>query len=217
MNKVVPNIKFHPSIFEILQEKPVEERSMALLREQRSQRLTEENVEKLESPGTYGLTVDDKKIGKTNTNQLFKNIHEETLLTHLFFSEKNVETIQNLIKLLVHKETGYVLDKQSYTELLIVMRSIFLEYNAHPPLISDTMDKKTQMVIMKKYTDEIIRLNDIVLNTIVPRVISQLQQYLDYLRDASEQPYYMERPNNVNATGQKQYRSVTQVLIGGDL
>ena len=47
MNKVVPNIKFHPSIFEILQEKPVEERSMALLREQRSQRLTEENVEKL--------------------------------------------------------------------------------------------------------------------------------------------------------------------------
>jgi len=64
---------------------------------------------------------------------------------------------------------------------------------------------------------EVSRLNAIVINQVVPNIVSQLQQYIDYLKDASEQPYYMDKPKNVSIKGQKQYRSITQVLSGGDL
>jgi hypothetical protein len=77
-----------------------------------------------------------------------------------------------------------------------------------------TSQEKSELII--KYKNEVSRLNQIVINAIVPKIISQIQQYLDYLRDASEQPYQMDKPKNESITGQKEYRSTTQVLFGGD-
>ena len=77
--------------------------------------------------------------------------------------------------------------------------------------------EETKQKLYKMYSDEVRRLNDILISEIVPKVISQLQQYLDYLRDASQQPYEMETPKNVSIAGERQYRSVTQVLLGGNL
>lgn len=209
---------FHPSFFESPDSHtPKEQRTLMTIRQLRGQRLTNKNVENMESPGIHKFTVDDKKLSGSNTRHLFKNLYGETLLTFLFFSEKNINSIQNLIKYLVFKETNYVVDKQSINELLIIMRSIFLEYSAHPPLIDEKMSEETKQKLFKKYTDEVARLNDIVVTSIVPKVISQLQQYLDYLRDASSQPYEIETPKNESITGERQYRSVTQVLLGGNL
>ena len=218
MNNQTTNKPYHPSLFETTESHtPAEQRTMTMLREQRGQRLTKAEVEDLVSPGKYKLTIDDNKISKSNTNQMFKNLYGETLLTYLFFSDRNVETVQELIRMLVYRETKYVIDKQSYTELLIIMRSIFLEYSSHPPIITDAMSVNEKNRLQKMYTEEVRRLNDIILNNVVPKVISQMQQYLDYLRDAGEQPYYMERAENKSIKGQKDYRSITQVLIGGDL
>ena len=96
------------------------------------------------------------------------------------------------------------------------MRSIFLQYSAHPPLIDEKMSEQERQALFKKYTGEVDRLNRIVLNEILPNVVSQIQQYVDYLRDASQQPYYMDKPTNESVKGQKQYRSITQVLTGGN-
>jgi tetrahydromethanopterin S-methyltransferase subunit H len=97
------------------------------------------------------------------------------------------------------------------------MRALFLEYSLHPKLITEEMSDKERSELLKKYTIEVERLNMIVINQVVPKIISQIQQYVDYLRDASEQPYYMDKPQNDSVKGQKQYRSTTQVLIGGEL
>jgi hypothetical protein len=97
------------------------------------------------------------------------------------------------------------------------MRSIFLEYSAHPPLLDAKMTDEQKSEILRKYKNEVTRLNDIVVNTIVPKVISQLQQYFDYLRDSTQQPYRMDTPQNSSISGERQYRSITQVLMGGDL
>ena len=70
-------------------------------------------------------------------------------------------------------------------------------------------------LLLEKYTKEVDRLNQIIVQEIVPKIVSQIQQYLDYLRDASQQPYYMDKPKNESVKGQKQYRSITQVLAGG--
>jgi tetrahydromethanopterin S-methyltransferase subunit H len=97
------------------------------------------------------------------------------------------------------------------------MRALFLEYSLHPKLITDKMSEQESAELLKKYTTEVSRLNTIVVNQVVPKIISQIQQYVDYLRDASTQPYYMDKPKNDSVKGQKQYRSTTQVLTGGDL
>lgn len=208
---------FHPSIYEAIVDTPYDGRTLLNIRKERSQRLTEKRVEDLKSPGTFKLIENDKSIAKSNTKYLFKNLYGETLLTQMFFSKKNIENIQKIIKFVVHRETGYVVDDQSYNELLIIMRSIFLEYSAHPLLIDDSMDENTKKMLYQKYKNEVKRLNDITANAIIPKLVSQLQQYVDYLRDASTQPYQVATPQNVSIAGQRDYRSITQVLLGGNL
>jgi hypothetical protein len=209
---------FHQEIFETSNlDVPLETRTLQQIRKQRGQRLTSETVDKMVSPGSFHLTTNNTNVSGSNTRYLFKNLYGETLLTFLFFSEKNINNLQNLIKMIVHREVGYVIDNQSVNELLIIMRAVFLEYSFHPKLIDENMSEKERNELFKKYTAEVERLNTIVINQITPKIISGLQQYIDYLRDASEQPYQMDKPKNDSVKGQRQYRSTTQVLIGGDL
>jgi hypothetical protein len=209
---------FHNEIFETTNSDiPLENRTLQMIRKQRGQRLTSEKVDKMISPGSHILTIDDDGLSDSNTRHLFKNLYGETLLTSLFFSKLNILNIQNVIKFNVHKETNYIIDKQSMNELMIIMRAVFLEYSRHPKLITPDMPQDEKDVLLMKYKMEVSRLNTIVINQVVPSIISQLQQYVDYLKDASEQPYYMDKPENVSVKGQKQYRSITQVLTGGNL
>lgn len=207
---------FHPELYERSTDLPGDKRTLLTITDERSKRLPSTKVEELKSPGKYNLTPDDKQISGSNTRFLFKNLYGETPLTFLFFSDKNIKNIQNLIKLNVHKQINYIIDDQSNNELMIIMRSIFLEYSSHPALISEEMSETERQILFKKYTNEVDRLNKIVVQEIVPKIVSQIQQYVDYLRDASQQPYYMDKPKNESVKGQKQYRSVTQVLSGGN-
>lgn len=209
---------FHQKIFETPNaDLPYENRTLQEIRKERGQRLTGSKVKDLVSPGSFKINSNQESLSGSNTRFLFRNLYGETLLTFLFFSKQNIQNIQNIVKSVVHRETNYVIDDQSVNELLIIMRAIFLEYSLHPKLITENMSKEERSELFKKYTVEVQRLNLIVVNQIVPKIVSQLQQYLDYLRDASEQPVYMDKPVLDSVKGQKQYRSTTQVLIGGEL
>lgn len=202
---------FHPSVFETPNaDLPYNQR--ILFSEQDAKK---EDI--IGTPGAYKLTVNDQQISKNNTTQVFKNQYSDTLLTELFFSDTNIENIQQLSRFLIYKKTNIIIDKQSYNELLTIMRSIFLEYSSHPPLIDADMSETQKKLILPLYTKEITRLNEIVINDIVPRIESQLSQYINYIRDISEMPQPIERSTNVSNSGQKQYRSVTQVLTGSQL
>lgn len=210
--------KFHPSLFEdVSPHTPKEERTLSNIRDERASRLTSDNITELKSPGKYNVTIDDTSVAKNNTRFMFKNLYTETLLTQMFFSEQNIKNIQNILRLLTFKETNYVISDQSVTELLIIMRSIFLEYSAHPPLLDKQMSKADKDKVLMMYRDEVSRLNDIVINYVVPKVVSQIQQYISYLEDASSQPYQMDLPKNVSSTGTRDYRSITSVLTGESL
>ena len=208
---------FHPSIFEISSnDKPLDKRTLQSITKQRGQRLTSETIEKMISPGSFNFTTDDNKVSGSNTRYLFKNLYGETPLTFLFFSDKNIENIQNILRYNVYKETKYIIDNQSTNELMIIMRSLFLEYSAHPKLLDESMSDDEKRLLLEKYTIEVARLNKIVVDAILPKVVSQIQQYVDYLRDAGKQPYQMDNPKNESVQGMKQYRSATQVLFGGN-
>ena len=207
---------FHPELYEKSFDLPGDKRTLLTITEERSKRLPSTQVDSLKSPGKFNLTPDDKQLSSSNTRFLFKNLYSETPLTRLFFSDTNIRNIQNLIRLNVYKQNKYVIDDQSNNELMTVMRSIFIEYSAHPPLINENMPENELKLLLEKYTKEVDRLNQIIVQEIVPKIVSQIQQYVDYLRDASQQPYYMDKPKNESVKGQKQYRSVTQVLSGGN-
>ena len=211
---------FHPSIFETTTaDTPGGTGIIKDLERERTKRLATDDLNNLQSPGSFSLT--DKlndKISGSNTKYMTKTLFEESLLSFLYFSKLNVENIQNVIKYKVYNATNTVIDNQSVNELLIIMRSIYLEYSAHPPLIKDDMDPILKEKLTKMYTAEVSRLNQIVIDYVYPNVISGLQQYIVYLKDASTVPYRDQQPvSSDNVKGQKQYRSITQVLLGTDL
>lgn len=215
----VENVKsvYHPSMFE-QQPKEVTDvkRTLLSIRQERDQRLSEKDFKDIVSRGSFHFTDDDKKISKNNTKSVFKNIYGDTPLTFLFFSDKNVDNIQKLLRLRTYQESGYVIDDQSVNELLTIMRSVFLEHSAHPPLIHENMTKDTIENLLVKYTNEVNRLNMLVVEFIIPKLISQVKQYFGYLKDASAQPQPLPPPISESTTGTKAYKSVTQVLIGGN-
>jgi len=216
MNLSTPDL--HPSTFQYNDQNNLKgNRTILNIIEERGQNLSVKDLENLQSPGKYNFTSDDALLRESNTNSMFKNLYGETLLTFLFFSSKNVENIQKLIRMTVHKYTNRVIDNQSNTELLVIMRSIFLAYSQHPKLISEDMTDKEKSELFKLYTKEVDRLNLLVIDSTVPLIVSQLQQYLSYLEDASTPLKIMDKPLNTSVTGTKNYRSQTQVLFGGDL
>lgn len=215
----IPQSKFHPGMFQTLSAENLPSyKNITEVIDERTTALGTTEYKKLESPGSYLLNPEDKYDYK-NVNSMFKNIHGETLLNSLFFSDRNIKQIQNAIRYLVYKYTEQSIDEQSKTDLLIIMRSIYLEYLNQPPQYSDDMDESTKQLVLKQTRDEISRLNNIVVNEVVPRVVSELQQYLDYLRDASA-PYSGDlmdvKPESVSIKGQRNYRSATSVYFGGD-
>ena len=209
-------VNFHPSIFTNKDGQLVKNnRTLTKLVEERATRIgndTDFNVKDI--IGGYRMTPNNAP--KPSFNPI-KNVVTETLLSQMFFSSKNMQNIQNILRFLVHKHANVVIDNQSPEELLIIMRSVYLEYSSHPEVIDSNSPTELLQKALPKYTNEVARLNEIVVNQIVPRLLSQLQQYMDYIRDATQQPYIMDRPTNDSVAGQKEYRSITGVLLGTDL
>lgn len=157
-----------------------------------------------------GATPKQKKIfdescyRKTNCNA-YEGIQEKNIINHLFFSAKNIKSVQNMVRLTVHKFSKFIIGSQSNEELLIVMRSIYLQY-ARNPVISNPQKEK------EKIQKEIFRLNQIVVNEVVPNIVSETQQYIHYLRDISQVAIPIERSTNDSVKGTKGMRDIGEIM-----
>lgn len=208
--------EFHPQAFQVPATDNAETRTLMSIQNQREQQLETSNLAELPSAMRYALTENDAELDEFNTKYMFRTV-SESLLSKMYFSKSNVRNVQRVIRFLVHRITGKVIDDQSVKELLIIMRSVFLQFGAHPRIIDENTPPREAEKLFPLYTKEVGRLNEIVFNYIVPRVVSGMQQYLDYLRDASQPPQHLELPQSDSVTGQRQYRSVTEVLTGSNL
>ena len=128
-----------------------------------------------------------------------KNIISDTPLSKVYFSEDNIDLIQDELKQGVYEKTDnkYVIDRQSDTELLIIMRSIYLQNSKNLPY-----DIKSQ----------IIKLNRLVLNYCIPNIISGILSYNQYIKDINNPIQPMDRPQNVNSAGTKTLKSVSSIF-----
>ena len=129
----------------------------------------------IKSPDTSALF---KMYDKIPANQCvtFRNPTEglwnETPLSQAFFSQENIQIIQNGIRSGVYKRSNgqYVIGVQDCDSIKIIMRSVFLQYSANKP---------------SSIPQQIIELNNIVLNYCVQQVYSEAQGYMKYIDDVS--------------------------------
>ena len=130
------------------------------------------------------LNIDNKNKYK-NTG----NIHASKI-SNLFFSQENIDYIQDKIVKEVYKKTNnkHLITKQNEDELIIVMKSIFLQN-------SRNYDSELQY--------QLNTLNKLVLDYCVPNVYTNLLQYLKYLEDITKEQYVMDRPQSVDIKGNK--------------
>lgn len=113
-----------------------------------------------------------------------------TPLSQLFFSPRNVEALQDGIRYQVYVKSGkqYVIGKQSYTELEIVMRSVYNEYARHMPF---------------DIVGQVRDLNRRVLTYCVDNVLSEIRLRLHYVQEIDTVPMPMERGVNVSSAGSR--------------
>ena len=121
-----------------------------------------------------------------------ESIHTLTPLNYAYFSPQNIQIIQNAIRFEVYQRSNgeYQISEQSPTELSIIMRSVYLQYGKNRPT---------------EIPEQIAELNGIVVETCVPKIVQQIQQYQKYLQDITNSYSLMERPQYHNVHGEKSF------------
>lgn len=129
----------------------------------------------IKSPNTSALFQMYDKI-PANQCVTFRNpiegLWNESCLSRAFFSQENIQIIQNGIRAGVYKRSNgqYVIGNQDCDSIKIVMRSVFLQYSANKPF---------------DIPQQIEELNKIVLNYCIQQVYSEAQGYMTYVDDIS--------------------------------
>ena len=134
---------------------------------------------------------------KTNfQSEVLYGIQETSELNQLFFSKKNMDNIQNMIRYNVYQKSKnkYIIDKQSDVELEIIMRSIYLQHSPNLP---------------NKTKEQIEYLNTLVMNWCSEKIIPEVEQYLGYIKEIEYMPNPIDLPVNLSSKGSRTLKSVT--------
>ena len=112
----------------------------------------------------------------------------KTQLSDLYFSQANVDYLQDSIISNIYNLTNQKIGKQSEDELMIVMRSIFLQNSTN----NDS-----------NFNSQINILNKKVLDYCVNNVKTNLLQHNDYIKHITSERKVMDKPQFVNIKGEK--------------
>jgi hypothetical protein len=135
----------------------------------------------------YELYQNSNQQQDTNVS-IISNIVVPNALSRTFFSNDNVERLQRQIIQEVFRVSQKQIGKQSYQELQIIMKSMYLQYGRN---LATGIEE--QVLALNKYViDECVRI-------IVPNVL----QYNKYLEDITSPIPIMPRSQNVSNKGYK--------------
>lgn len=227
-NTELKNINLHPILFESkstlqkqtqLNSYPSKDRqfrnefvdrrlpSVAALEEYNSERSSLIDNVSSKQGNLYYEKKASPKCNKSYFKESLKGIHGGNLFTKMFYSQKNINNIQNVIIYNVHKHTGDIISRQHDNELLIVMRSSYLQHSVNP-IVNDLKDPNQRTAMQ----NEINRLNAIVLDYIVPDIVSQILQYKRYLVDITQNHVPIPREINPSMKGTKEFRDLKELM-----
>jgi len=137
----------------------------------------------------------DERMNNFQVEALY-GIQETSQLNQLFFSKKNMDNIQNMIRYNVYlkSENKFIIDRQSDIELEIIMRAIYLQYSPN---------------LQTQITEQIRYLNKLVCDWSVEQIIPEVQQYIGYMKEIEYMPVPIDLPLNLSSKGSRSLRSVT--------
>jgi hypothetical protein len=97
---------------------------------------------------------------------------EWNVLSQVFFSEKNIQILQNGLRAGVYEKSNqeFVLPPQNIDQLKIIMRDAYMKYATHSP---------------NNITEQVEQLNQAVWEYTIPLVYKEAMGYLKYLQDQS--------------------------------
>lgn len=111
-------------------------------------------------------------------------------LTDIYFSQQNLDALQEGIRYQVYIRSGnrHVIDKQSETDLKIVMRSTYYEHGKNMPY---------------DILNQVKELNYKVIEYCVDKILSEIGMYLRYRADIENNPEPLARSLNTSSAGSK--------------
>jgi hypothetical protein len=112
--------------------------------------------------------------------------HSNTDLNTAFFSEQNVDRLQLQIQGAVFAMVGGRIDRQSDADLMLIMRSYYLQYGRNDPT---------------KVSEELAELNDRVVSFCSNRIAVEVEAYRYYRKDILDFPAPIEHPLDVSVYG----------------
>lgn len=140
---------------------------------------------------------------KSEPFQLFENLNVEnnkfenltgnmqsSKVSTFFFSQENVDYLQTQIISRIYKKSNkmHKIGRQSEDELIIVMRSIYLQHGKNVDTNIDT---------------QINILNELVLDYCVDNVFSNLIAHFEYINDLTKDQPVLDKPISTNIKGDK--------------
>ena len=138
----------------------------------------------------YQLFQDNGRQGNFNREAVI-GVHTNNPLADVFFSQQNIDVLQDAIRYLVYKKScgKYTISRQSDAELKLIMRAIYLQDGQH-----------------KQYDilGEVKQLNTQVLNYAVPRIVQEINMYMHYKKDIDRVPEPLPRGEFISAKGTRQ-------------
>lgn len=135
----------------------------------------------------YELYQDSSKAQNTNVS-IISNIIVPSVLSRNYFSNDNIECLQNQIIKAVFSVSQKQISKQSYQDLQIIMKSIYLQYGRNLP---------------NNIEEQIVKLNKYVVDECVKIIVPNMLQYTKYLDEISSPVPTMQRAQNVSIKGNK--------------
>ncbi len=139
------------------------------------------------------ISKKDHNVSKSDNysnikNSILRSVIVNTQLSDAFFSDKNITKIQNNIRYSIFKQLNFKISNQSIHELLIIMRSVFLQNSKNLP---------------NNIPKQISVLNNLVIKSIMPNLVSSVKQFDSYISDINTLPVPMEHPENIASAGKR--------------
>ena len=120
-----------------------------------------------------------------------KGIQTSTPLSKAFFSTQNISALHTKIRYQVWLNTNkqHVIGNQSNEELVLIMRSMYLQYSQNQP---------------KNILNQVIELNKKVLDYSTQKIMTGLKQHLDYVKHINNDREILPHSVNISNKGSKQ-------------
>lgn len=141
--------------------------------------------EKLSIP-TATLYAPEPYITPERVAEQIQYRHEDTPLNKLFFSQGNIDSLQEQIQSAVYQMVGGNIDRQSDSDLLLIMRSYYLQYAENNPA---------------RMAEELDMLNKRVVHFAANRIAVEVEAYRYYRKDILDFPAPIANPMDVKIYG----------------